>query len=134
MSSPHALEFSQPGRSSTPAARRNPGRAAGSITTRLYGPPRTSPGDQAMLPSTSVRVQNDVRPGASTGACAPVTNVVATGSAPVPRSTVLTLLCGTPVRYCATAAAGAIPTNAGPFWVRAVNRSWVSAIRVNGAS
>ncbi|NMO50794.1 hypothetical protein HH310_06255 [Actinoplanes sp. TBRC 11911] len=134
MSRPHVLEFSQPGRSSTDVVTCSTGLAAGLITTRLYGPPRTDPGDQAMLPSTSVRVQNAACAGYSTGGWAPGTTVVVTGNAPVPMSTEPTVLCGTPDRYAATAALGPMPTKAGPFAVRAVNRSCVSPIRVNGAS
>ncbi|TDO38414.1 hypothetical protein C8E87_2068 [Paractinoplanes brasiliensis] len=98
LSRPQALELSQPGRRAARACSCRPGWAAGFITTRLYGPPRTSDGVHEICPAVAVRVQKIPRSGSALGALAPGTIVVATGNAPVPMSTVRTVLCCTPVR------------------------------------
>ncbi|MEU8814812.1 hypothetical protein [Actinoplanes sp. NPDC048796] len=97
MSRPHVLELSQPGRSSAVAVNWRPGRAAGDITTRLYGPPVTSPGVQDTWPRPLL-VQKSLRFGGVAGAVRPRLKFVATGRAPVPMSTVRITENGTPLR------------------------------------
>ncbi|WP_369077240.1 hypothetical protein [Paractinoplanes aksuensis] len=134
MSRPQALELSQPGRSSAVARSCTPGVASVLMTTRLYGPPRTSDGVHEIWPALLDLVQNGAWPGCRRGAVMPGTTVVATGRAPVPMSTVRTVLCCTPARYSRTALVGARPRKAAPFCVWPSSRSWVSPSRVNGAS
>ena len=94
MSSAQVLELSQPGRNSALLVSCRPGWAPGFMITRLYARPSSCDGFQSTPPWPAAR-QNDAWPGTADGARVPLTRVRATGSAPVPMSTVRTVERGT---------------------------------------